>query len=85
MIVMTINNWRKKLRIVLVVLLLAVVIATVCMLLGMGREGGIGTAENDRDAHGSLRVDAASPVEKEGVDAHWWGDFIETLKTITQQ
>jgi hypothetical protein len=85
MIVMTINNWRRKLRIVLVVILLAVVIGTICMLLGLGREGGIGTAENDRDAHGSLRVDAASTVEKEEVNTHWWGEFIETLKTITQQ
>lgn len=79
MIVMTISNWRKKLRIVLIILLLAFLAGSVMIFMQLGK-GPAGSAENDRDVNGSLKVEAPS-TEAEEVDSNWWAEFTETLKS----
>lgn len=82
MIVMTINNWRKKLKVLLVIIILAFLIGIVWMMLGMGKHG-VESAENDRDAHGSLRVEAGSSSGEE-VGTNWLVEFMEVIKAVNQ-
>lgn len=82
MIIMTISNWRKKLKIALAVIFFLLLGGILWMFLGMGEEKEVG-AENDRDANGSLKVEA-SPGEALEVDSSWWGELVETLKAYYQ-
>lgn len=83
MIIMTISNWRRKLRIVLILILLTLIGGSILMLLQMGEpEQG---ARNDRDANGSLKVEAVPSSEGEEVDQGLWSKFMETLKSYYQE
>lgn len=81
MMIITFRNWKKKLRILIWGLVLALLIGSGYFLLQRVGLPSFGSAENDRDARGSLKVDA-HPAEGDG---DWWGEFVETLKAYYQE
>jgi uncharacterized protein (UPF0333 family) len=83
MLIMTISNWRGKLKVLLLVVLLLLVGGIVVSYLNMGGDSETG-AVNDRDANGSMKVEAAPQADPQEVDGNWFGGFVETLKGYCQ-
>lgn len=83
MLIMTISNWRRKLKVLLLVVLLLLVAGTVVSYLNMEGERETG-AVNDRDANGSMKVEATPRDDSQEVDGNWFGGFVETLKGYCQ-
>ena len=84
MIIMTISNWRKKLKLVLLTVLLAVLAASALMLLQLGEAPEVG-ADNDRDVNGSLKVEASPSVDTEEAASNGWEELLETIKVYYQK
>jgi len=78
MIVMTISNWRRKLKLLLLLILVALIAGGIFTFVNL--HSGPETAKNDRDVNGSLKVEATNSDTQEA-DAGWWGDFVETIKS----
>ncbi|NLJ99865.1 MAG: hypothetical protein GX318_01335 [Clostridia bacterium] len=83
MIVITFSNWRKKLKILVILVFLILAVALISSYLLGAKTAVTGLdSENDRSPSGSLKVDSEIMKEKEeDADATWWGDLMETLKT----
>lgn len=81
MIVVTLSNWRRKLKMLIaLLLLLAVVLTGGILFLDWGEETvTTGDFDNDRNSSGSLKVEA-SPEPGTGHpvsdDTGWWERFL---------
>ncbi len=82
MIIIGFSNWKRKLKICILVVALTAILVSGYLLFGRTDLPAMGNADNDRDARGSLKVDAIPPGNAEA--ENWWGEFIETLKTYYQ-
>lgn len=82
MIVMTISNWRGKLKLLVIFILVALIAGSLISLLHFPATSD--TADNDRDADGSLKVEATSESKRQEVDSGWLGEIVETLKHYYQ-
>lgn len=82
MIVMTISNWKRKLKLLLLLILIALIAGGIISLMNL--KGESDTANNDRDANGSLKVEATTQNIPDDVEVGWWDGIMETLKDYCQ-
>jgi len=88
MIIVTFSNWRRKLKVLFVVLALLIIVALVSSyLLGMSEKAStsMDLDSKDRSPSGSLKVNVTTEKNAEEQEASWWGQFIETLKGYYQE
>ena len=91
MIVVTLSNWRRKLRMLIaLLLLLAVVLVCGILFLDWGQEAATtGDLDNDRNSSGSLKVEASpAPNGTEhqvSDDTGWWERFLGDVSTNGEQ
>lgn len=83
MLIVTISNWKQKVKVLLLVVLLLLIAGMVLGFMNIGEDSET-EAVNDRDANGSMKVEATSEVEPQDVDGNWFGGFVETLKGYYQ-
>ncbi len=83
MLMVTISNWRKKVKILLLVVLLLLIAWLVFAFADIGKDPETG-AVNDRDGQGSMKVEATTEGDAQEVDGNWFGEFVETLKGYYQ-
>jgi len=89
MIIITLSNWRRKLKILFIVLALLIIVALVSSyLLSMSEKAStsMDLESKDRSPSGSLKVNVETTEKNaEDQEASWWGQFIETLKGYYQE
>ncbi|NLO89676.1 MAG: hypothetical protein GX088_05030 [Clostridia bacterium] len=87
MIIVTLKNWRRKLKILITVLILLLIVALVGSYFFQLSEKTVTTIEldsKDRSPNGSLKVDTKIETEMQNEEV-WWNKFIQTLKTLSQE
>jgi len=85
MIIVTLSNWRRKVKILIAAVLVGAILGSGYILFDTLTQGVAGRAENDRDARGSLKVDAPPSSEPESGEEDLVETFMETLKTFCRQ
>jgi len=87
MIIVTLKNWRKKLKILITVLILLFIVALAGSYFFELSEKAVTTIEldsKDRSPNGSLKVDTEINEEEMQNEEVWWNKFVQTLKTLYQ-